>query len=99
MFISKEVWLCMLSGLRDFFFLFFFFLSGKSGYSAEKSNRGQCLEVQVLFQVSLQQHAAGELCGKFCLRISGVYGFSQLSHSLVIWLLSPPNPYISLHVY
>lgn len=78
-----------LTGCVCFGGLKFFFFNGKLGYSAEKFNRGQCLQVQVLFQVYLQHHAAKELCGKFCLRISGVYGISQLSHSVVLRLLLP----------
>lgn len=52
-----------------------------------------------LFQVYLQRPAAGELCGKFCLSISGFYGCSQLSHSVVIWLLlSPVLTYLCMFI-
>lgn len=67
------------------------FLNGKLGYSSGKFNSGQCFQVQVSFQVFVQQYTAREVCRKCCRMIPGFYGIPQLSHSVFICFLWPPS--------
>lgn len=72
------------------------FLNGKLGYSSGKFNSGQCFQVQVSFQVFVQQNIAKAVCRKCCHTIPGFYGIPLSFH---MPSLTPPNPYTSLCVY